>query len=168
MFCTRSQSLICENGDACVSFQQWIVSWARRQLAALLGSASASIYLSPSTRLSICFSSSITFSLLFPQCFSWWMSAELSKVTCEIKRKAKHSSQQAPWGLKAIFYRLPNKSLYYLLHLVINYYNKETLFNKSVNYWCGTSQEMQQNWSKSTLNNVKLDQQHQAVNYHRK
>jgi len=42
------------------------------------------------------------------------MSAELSKVTCEIKRKAKHSSQQAHWESKAIFCRLPNKSLYYL------------------------------------------------------
>jgi len=77
------------------------------------------------------------------------MSAELSKVTCEIKRKAKHSSQQAHWESKAIFCRLPNKSLYYRLHLVINYYNKETLFNKSVNYWCDTSREMQRNWSKS-------------------
>lgn len=106
----------------------------------LLISASASVYLLLPF-LSICFSSSLTFSLLFPQYVSWWMSAKLSKVTCEIKRKAKQSSQQAPWELKAIFYRLPNRSLFYPLHLVINYYNKETLLNKSRNYWFGTSQE---------------------------
>lgn len=131
--------------NACVSFQRLIVFWARCQLAALALFLSSGfcfcLCLSPSIFLSICFSSSLTFSLLFPQYVSWWMSAELSKVTCEIKRKAKQSSQQAPWELKAIFYRLPNRSLFYSLHLVINYYNKETLLNKSRNYWFGTSQE---------------------------
>ncbi len=131
--------VIYENCDSCESFQHWMIFRVHCQLAALvLLSSGFSLYLSPATLLTnLFFFFSPLFCLLSPLFFSCWMSAELSKVTCEIKRKAKQSSQQASWELKAIFYRLPNRSLFYPLHLVINYYNKETLLNKSVSYWFG-------------------------------
>lgn len=134
IFCPGPQSVIYENCDSCV------FSTLGCFPGSLSTSSSCPLFIFWFLPLSISFYlfNQSVFLLLSPFLyFSWWMSAELSKVTCEIKRKAKQSSQQASWELKAIFYQLPNRSLFYPLHLVINYYNKETLLNKIVSYWFG-------------------------------